>query len=275
MLIQALVPTTLNLAINPTAGASASRRIELRSELDGLREVSPPDEVKQPDPPVNTQSATQPSEPQQAESETSIKWWSKASFSFKDILDMINPLQHLPIISTLYRAWSGEGIGAVARVVGGAIYGRAGGIGSLVSSLVNAVIGAFTGKDVGERVYAALFGGSGAAETQAVASKPADNQSQARALLAVAPVAAETSASFLVGLTYHRITEEDLPPDPAPEHFVPARAGNGAHAVPEVSAREFISPRRMMTREALAALDLYDRMIPARRGWRKDDELGW
>jgi len=275
MLIHALVPSTLTLAINPAAGASSRRRIELLSELDGLREVSPPSDVQQTEPPVNTQNATQPSEAQQAESETSIKWWSKDSFSFKDILDMINPLQHLPIISTLYRAWSGEGIGAVARVVGGAIYGRAGGIGSLVSSMVNAVIGAFTGKDVGERVYAALFGGSGAAETQAVASKPAENQLQARALLAAAPVAAEASRDSTVGLTYRPIKEEDLPPDPIPEQFVPARAGNGAHAVPELSAREFISPRRMMTREALAALDVYDRMIPARRAWPHDEELGW
>ena len=270
MFIQSLVPTTLNLAINPPAGASPSRRIDLRSELDGLREVAPPDEVNQPEPPVDIQSANPPSEAAQAETETPVKWWSKDSFSFKDILDMLNPLQHLPIISTLYRAWTGEGIGAVARMVGGAIYGRAGGIGSLVSSMVNAVIGAFTGKDVGERVYAAFFGG---AETQAVAAKPAEIESSPRALVSAAPVAVQALPDSIVGLTYYPIKEEDLPADPVREQFVPARTGNAAPAVPELSAREFISPRRMMTREALAALDLYDRMIPARLTRRQDDEL--
>ena len=274
MFIQSLVPTTLNLAINPPAGASPSRRIDLRSELDGLREVAPPDEVNQPEPPVDIQSANPPSEAAQAETETPVKWWSKDSFSFKDILDMLNPLQHLPIISTLYRAWTGEGIGAVARMVGGAIYGRAGGIGSLVSSMVNAVIGAFTGKDLGERVYAAFFGGSNAAETQ-VASNNAKTSSPARTLVSAVPVAVQASQDSIVGLTYQPIKEEDLPPDPVRERFAPARAANAARGAPEVSAREFISPRRMITREALAALDLYDRMIPARRAWRQDDELNW
>ena len=55
--------------------------------------------------------------------------------------------------------------------------------------------------------------------------------------------------------------------------FRSAQAENFVRAVPELSAREFISPRRIMTREALAALDLYDRMIPARLTRRQDDEL--
>jgi hypothetical protein len=116
------------------------------------RPLSAPPEASETEPPS---IATQP---QAAEENTPIKWWSKGSFSFKDILDMLNPLQHLPVISTLYRKLTGETLGGVARIIGGAIYGRAGGIASMISSVANAVFGAITGKDMGERIYAAIFG---------------------------------------------------------------------------------------------------------------------
>ena len=44
-------------------------------------------------------------------------------FGLDDVLDAINPLQHLPIISTLYRAITGDHIDTVPNMVGGAIYG--------------------------------------------------------------------------------------------------------------------------------------------------------
>jgi hypothetical protein len=72
-------------------------------------------------------------------------------FSFSDVLDLINPLQHLPVISTLYRDLTGDEIGAGARVLGGALFG---GIPGVVSSLVNVVIEDETGKDFGEHVLA-------------------------------------------------------------------------------------------------------------------------
>ena len=107
---------------------------------------------------AETESAPELLETPGVEEKTSIRWWTNGSFSFKDILDMINPLQHLPVISTLYRKLTGETIGGVARIVGGAIYGRAGGIASMISSVANAIFGAVTGKDMGERIYAAIFG---------------------------------------------------------------------------------------------------------------------
>jgi hypothetical protein len=108
--------------------------------------------------PAETERAQELLETPAAEDKQSIRWWSNGSFSFKDILDMLNPLQHLPVISTLYRKLTGDTIGGVARIIGGAIYGRAGGIASMISSVANAIFGAVTGKDMGERIYAAIFG---------------------------------------------------------------------------------------------------------------------
>ena len=54
------------------------------------------------------------------------------SFGFSDIVDMINPLQHIPVVSNLYQSATGDTMGSVAQIVGGAIFG--GPIGALVST---------------------------------------------------------------------------------------------------------------------------------------------
>lgn len=143
----------LNVGITSRIGAPIIKQVLPPERAEWARPVPSAAEVSE------AEKIRQPAETS-AEHGDSIQWWSKDSFSFKDILDMLNPLQHLPVISTLYRALTGEKIGGVARIVGGAIWGRAGGIASMGSSLLNAVFGAVTGKDLGERIYAALFGDS-------------------------------------------------------------------------------------------------------------------
>jgi len=86
---------------------------------------------------------------------TNFHAWQDSDFSFGDFLDIINPLQHLPIVATFYRNWTGDQIGMAPRVIGGALWGR---IGGMVSGIVNSLVEAFTGKDVGDHIYAAIFG---------------------------------------------------------------------------------------------------------------------
>lgn len=69
--------------------------------------------------------------------------------TFLDVLDVINPLQHIPVISTIYRAVTGDEIAAGPRVLGGALFG---GLIGAVSSLVNAIIDEISGKDIGEHI---------------------------------------------------------------------------------------------------------------------------
>ena len=82
--------------------------------------------------------------------------WDEGGFSFSDFLDVINPLQHIPIVSNLYRNLTGDDIGQVPRVIGGALFGGAIGF---IASLLNAIVDEETGKDVGEHAVAVLFGG--------------------------------------------------------------------------------------------------------------------
>ena len=71
--------------------------------------------------------------------------------TFFDFLDIINPLQHIPIISTLYRSITGDEIDPAAKIAGGTLYG--GPIGA-VASLVDVAIEYGTGKDIGEHALA-------------------------------------------------------------------------------------------------------------------------
>ena len=89
-------------------------------------------------------------------------------FTFADFIDIINPLQHIPVLSTLYRQLTGDTIDAASRVMGGTLFG--GPIGA-VASLINVFVEENTGKDVGEHAVAFLTdeappGGTAVAESE-------------------------------------------------------------------------------------------------------------
>jgi len=78
-------------------------------------------------------------------------------FSFKDILDVVNPLQQLPVVGTLYRAVTGDTISAGARMAGGFLIG--GPIGFMVAA-INAGFEAATGDDITGTMIAMVTGSS-------------------------------------------------------------------------------------------------------------------
>lgn len=76
-------------------------------------------------------------------------------FSFGDLIDIINPLQHIPIVSTIYRAITGDTIKPLGRLAGDALYG---GLWGFVSSFANLAFEKITGKDFGDTALALLTG---------------------------------------------------------------------------------------------------------------------
>lgn len=52
-----------------------------------------------------------------------ISFADSGSEFFENLLDIINPLQHIPGVSTIYRAITGDQIAAPARLIGGALFG--------------------------------------------------------------------------------------------------------------------------------------------------------
>jgi hypothetical protein len=87
--------------------------------------------------------------------DTPSEFFGKDGLTFGDILDVINPLHHIPGISTVYRDLTGDEISPGARLAGGALFG--GPIGFAMSA-VNTVVETATGSDIGETVMAALIG---------------------------------------------------------------------------------------------------------------------
>lgn len=56
-------------------------------------------------------------------SETPYTAEADAGEFFSTLLDIINPLQHIPLVSNLYREITGDEIAPAARMVGGAVFG--------------------------------------------------------------------------------------------------------------------------------------------------------
>lgn len=81
--------------------------------------------------------------------------------SFKDVLDIINPLQQLPIVSTIYRSLTDDTISTGSRLAGGALFGGPVGF---IAALVNSIMEGETGQDVGGTVLSALQGGDDSVE---------------------------------------------------------------------------------------------------------------
>jgi hypothetical protein len=82
---------------------------------------------------------------------------SDGMFSFKDMIDVVNPLQQLPIVGSIYRYLSGDSISAGARMAGGFLMGGPVGF---VTAAINAGLEAATGGDVADHLYAMIAGSS-------------------------------------------------------------------------------------------------------------------
>ncbi|WP_247879226.1 hypothetical protein [Azospirillum brasilense] len=92
------------------------------------------------------------------------------SLDFGDLLDAVNPLQHLPGVSQVYRHATGDEIGLPARLAGGFLFG--GPIG-LLGSAAMAAFEAVTGDDPLGHLVALAEGGSD--ETKAPAKDAPSN----------------------------------------------------------------------------------------------------
>jgi hypothetical protein len=94
---------------------------------------------------------------------------------FGDFLDLINPLQHIPVVSTFYREATGDAISAPARILGGFLFGGPLGF---IASIINAISEEITGKDIGETAVAALLGDDDGPATAVAARSGAETAAE-------------------------------------------------------------------------------------------------
>jgi hypothetical protein len=136
--------------------------------------------------------------------------------TFGDLIDTLNPLQHIPLVSAVYRHYTGDTQRPQGEILGGLLYGGLiGGAAAVASVLLHET----TGIDPGESVMAMLTGdppaGQDAPAATQMAAAPAPPSPAAPTALA-APTATPT------GLAPTGLAPTARRPQPAPPAQVPA-----------------------------------------------------
>jgi hypothetical protein len=132
--------------------------------------------------------------------------WGRDGFGFDDLVDIVNPLQHLPGVGQLYRHLTGDELGMLPRLAGGLLFG--GPLGA-ATAMITGGIEAGTGRTPGEHALAALQG-----------EPPTPSPSPSQVARAYAP---------------------PQPPEPTP-HAVGAGAAGAAAGTAEIDAGEGVRP---------------------------------
>lgn len=167
-----------------------------------------------------------------------------ADFLFH-LIDLINPLQHIPVVSTIYRQITGDEIAPAARLIGAGLF--TGPIG-IVAATADIVAGGITGRDFGERATALLSGHR---------DKPSLPDT-AQPLTANAPAAATHEP--LAG--ENAITDPPSTTPPPADSLVTTLAGQTSPE-PSVLAAE-LAARSGLADTILGALDKYQAMARER-----------
>jgi hypothetical protein len=155
-----------------------------------------------------------------APSKTSGPASGDLDFSFDDLVDIVNPLQHLPVVGTLYRAITHDTIKTPEKIAGDTLYG---GLWGFVSSVADTAFQAITGKNFGDTVLALFTGGdnkpaavAGAAPSQT----PSNSQSPTPDVVALSASLSRAGADGELAqralYAYRRATSLVAPPVLAP-----------------------------------------------------------
>ncbi len=75
-------------------------------------------------------------------------------FGLSDVLDIVNPLQHIPVVNQLYREFTGDQIKPSSKIVGGALFGGPAGA---AGGLIDAIIVHETGRDMTANAFNMAF----------------------------------------------------------------------------------------------------------------------
>ncbi len=82
-----------------------------------------------------------------------FKPFGKDGLTFDDVLDVVNPLHHIPVVGFIYRAITGDTISAASKITGGTLFG---GVFGLVSAIADTILEETSGKDAGGHVMALM-----------------------------------------------------------------------------------------------------------------------
>lgn len=133
--------------------------------------------------------------------------------TFRDVLDAINPLNHIPIVSDILQEATGHHVSTASRLVGGTLMG--GPIG-FVTALASVIFENATGESPTEAAYAALTGESTTQIAANSAAKTTEEEvAQADGIDAVKPMemaSLEPAARTAIAAPVDEVTTETAAP---------------------------------------------------------------
>ena len=160
----------------------------------------------------NTISNSSPNSPVAVKPSEQESFWGSDGFTFGDVVDMFNPMHHLPVISKYYREQTHDDASEGSRLVGGALFGGLiGGVTGLLTSVANSAIRHEAHQDMSEQLLAiaeeAIEDITSSPEKELLKSEFADidslNKGSAGALQSVSIEGKETNPFFAEMLREH------------------------------------------------------------------------
>ena len=134
-----------------------------------------------------------------------------------NMIDVINPLQHIPVVSSVYRNLTGDQIGGAARIAGGALYG--GPLGGAMA-VADVAMAQEKGGYVADTMLAGLMGGGAAVAATLASSSSSSAQSMpvmtAQAAADIAPAAGDTVTLAGASDQSHFTSSSSLSASPTP-----------------------------------------------------------
>lgn len=180
--------------------------------------------------------------------------------SFRDFLDAINPLNHIPIVSDIFEDATQHEPSTLSKLVGGSIFG--GPIG-FVTSLAGVIYKGETGQSVVSSAYAALTGDTlaSAPSTQVAAAQPKDiapkEDDTAPAQAASDDTAPTTASSNLTAEAQKAIDSLDIETQMALKAQLSAPAATDEKEAASEETSKANKPIKASPVSAQTVLDLY------------------
>src|SRR5882724_10690337 len=142
-------------------------------------------------------------------------------YSFRDILESFNPIQHIPVVGQLYRDATGTQLLPAARIIAGGATGPLG----VASAFANVALESATGRDLAGHVIDTVLGrqggnrqvagGSWVFDASIGQSGTAPTNSDPTANMATAPAAPTVDPAAAASRTPRRRAPQVAPPPPA------------------------------------------------------------
>ncbi len=126
-----------------------------------------------------------------------------------NLIDVVNPLQHIPVVSSVYRRMTGDQISGPAMIAGGALFG--GPVGGAMA-MANVAMAQESGGYMGDRMLASMMG-----DTPSVPASQASTQlAQAQTVDGAVTLASASGDSFFVSSNSALLQTPSLSASPTP-----------------------------------------------------------